>query len=389
MYKKYYSRFLAAQSPVLHFACHSHHYWPDVTRDAHIKYWDDSAKYVDDKWGHFFSNAIPKAQSFIAKNLNLSSGENIVFAPNTHEFVFRLLSQFLENKTIKILTTDSEFYSFDRQINRLSEWSHVEVIKVPTQPFATFSERFIEAAQKTNFDLIFFSHVFFNSGFACDIDSILMDLKKGPHTIVVDGYHSFMALPIDFKSHEDRVFFLAGSYKYAQGGEGGCFLHVPHGTSHRPAYTGWFAELAHLDNVSAATAYPTSAMQYAGSTMDYSAIYRLNAALELFAEDGITPAEIHAHIRNLQRVFIEEMKKNSHPLLNESTLLYYGENLGHFLTFELPSANQTKEIVDALKDKHVITDSRGNRLRFGFGLYLSEEDIRKACALIFKNKAPR
>lgn len=384
MYKKYYSRFLAAQSQVLHFACHSHHYWPDVTREAHLQYWDDSARYVDAKWEHFFSHAIPKAQNFIAKNLALSSGENIVFAPNTHEFVFRILSQFLEKKTVRILTTDSEFYSFDRQINRLAELPHIEVIKVPTQPFGSFEDRFIDAASRANYDLIFFSHVFFNSGFACDIDRILNELKKSNSTIVLDGYHSFMALPINFQAHEERVFFLAGSYKYAQGGEGGCFLHVPKGTKHRPIYTGWFAELAQLDNVNAATAYPTSAMQYAGSTMDYSAIYRLNGVLELFSEEGITPAEIHAHIRNLQRVFIEEMKKKAHLLLNESSLLHFGENLGHFLTFELPSVEETQILVDQLKAKKIITDSRGNRLRFGFGLYLSEEDIRKACALIFQ-----
>lgn len=384
MYKKYYSRFLAAQSPALHFACHSHHYWPDITREAHLKYWDDSARYVDSKWEYFFSNAIPKAQTFIAKNLGLTSGENIVFAPNTHEFVFRLLSQFLENKTLKILTTDSEFYSFDRQINRLAEFPHIEVVKVPTQPFDSFEERFIEAAGKANYDLIFFSHVFFNSGFASDIDKILNNLAKSKSTIVLDGYHSFMALPINFQAYENRVFFLAGSYKYAQGGEGGCFLHVPKGTEHRPVYTGWFAELAQLDNVSKSTAYPTSAMQYAGSTMDYSAVYRLNAVLELFSEEGITPAEIHAHIRNLQRVFIEEMKKQAHPLLNEASLLYFGENLGHFLTFELPGIRETQNLVDQLKTAKIITDSRGNRLRFGFGLYLSEDDIRKACSLIFQ-----
>lgn len=383
MYKKYYSRFLAAQSQVIHFACHSHHYWPDVTRDAHLSYWDDSARYVDEKWNYFFSNVIPKAQSLIAKNISLSSGENIVFAPNTHEFVFRLLSQLFEKNKVRILTTDSEFYSFDRQINRLAELSNVEVLKVATQPFESFEERFLEAASKHEYDMVFVSHVFFNSGFSCDIDRILDGLKESKSTLVVDGYHSFMALPINFQPHEDRVFFLAGSYKYAQGGEGGCFLHVPKGTRHRPLYTGWFAELAQLDNVGAATAYPTSAMQYAGSTMDFSAVYRLNAVLDLFSDDGITSAEIHAHIRNLQRVFIEEMKKSSHPLLNETSLLFFGDNWGHFLTFELPGVTETQILVEQLREKEIVTDSRGNRLRFGFGLYLSEADVRKACALIF------
>ena len=59
MYKQWYSHFLKNHPGVQHFACHSHHYWPDVTREAHLQYWEDSAKYVDDKWGHFFSEIIP------------------------------------------------------------------------------------------------------------------------------------------------------------------------------------------------------------------------------------------------------------------------------------------------------------------------------------------
>ena len=58
MYKKYYSRFIEANKNLQHYACHSHHYWPDVTREATIQYWDDSAKYVDDKWDYIFSEKI-------------------------------------------------------------------------------------------------------------------------------------------------------------------------------------------------------------------------------------------------------------------------------------------------------------------------------------------
>jgi PAS domain S-box-containing protein len=34
----------------LHFAAHSHHYWPDVARDTHTRAWDDAARLADDKW---------------------------------------------------------------------------------------------------------------------------------------------------------------------------------------------------------------------------------------------------------------------------------------------------------------------------------------------------
>ncbi|MGE5085672.1 MAG: selenocysteine lyase, partial [Bacillota bacterium] len=103
MYKYLYRRFLEANPQQLHFACHSHHYWPDVSREAHLQYWDDSAKYVDEKWGYLVSQKIPHAQKLIAENLNLSKPEQIVFAPNTHEFVFRLLSALDWTKKVRIL----------------------------------------------------------------------------------------------------------------------------------------------------------------------------------------------------------------------------------------------------------------------------------------------
>ena len=59
MYKKYYSHLLKKNSDVQHYASHSHHYWPDVTREAMLEYWDDSAALVDDKWGYIFENKVP------------------------------------------------------------------------------------------------------------------------------------------------------------------------------------------------------------------------------------------------------------------------------------------------------------------------------------------
>ena len=92
MFKQYYRRFLTANASVQHYSCHSHYYWPDVTREAMLEYWEDSARYVDEKWAHFFSEAVPQVQSYISDILNTGMPEQIVFAPNTHELVARLLS---------------------------------------------------------------------------------------------------------------------------------------------------------------------------------------------------------------------------------------------------------------------------------------------------------
>ena len=66
MYQQFYQRFLQANQGRQHFACHSHHYWPDVSRDAMLEYWDDTARLVDDKWRYIFGEKVPQTQQLIA-----------------------------------------------------------------------------------------------------------------------------------------------------------------------------------------------------------------------------------------------------------------------------------------------------------------------------------
>lgn len=374
MYKKYYQRFLAANVGIQHYASHSHHYWPDVTREAMLEYWDDSARLVDDKWNHIFNVKMPETQKLITHLLKLSDPEQIVFAPNTHELVYRLLSCFDPKKKISILSTDSEFYSFDRQINRLTEAGLAQVEKVQTFPFDHFEERFIEKIKTNHYDMIFLSQVFFNSGMAVkNLEAIVLAVKNPETMIVIDGYHGFMALPTDLSSIEARIFYLSGSYKYAQGGEGCCFLHVPKNSNLRPLYTGWFAGMAELTGEGGQISYPDNGMRFAGSTMDFSALYRLNAVLHLFQKDEVTVEKIHAYIQKLQLNFREHLLNIDHHYLTEKNIISVDyKHHGHFLTFAMPSQEHAKTLHDELRAYKIMTDYRGNKLRFGFGMYQNE-----------------
>src|SRR6478752_6470089 len=128
--KQYYSRFLKGHEGKLHFAAHSHHFWPDVTREAQLAYWDDCAQLSDEKWGKIFGEIIPKTQKHIASILGLKHPEQIVLAPNTHELSSRLLSLFLGKSELNILTTTSEFHSWRRQFLRLMELPQVKITQV-------------------------------------------------------------------------------------------------------------------------------------------------------------------------------------------------------------------------------------------------------------------
>ncbi|WP_416306549.1 aminotransferase class V-fold PLP-dependent enzyme [Neptunicella sp. SCSIO 80796] len=382
MYKHLYQHFLDANPGVQHFACHSHHYWPDITRQAMLDYWDDSANRVDEKWDYLFSEKIPAVQQKIAQLLNTGQPQQLVFAPNTHELLFRIISCLDLSKPLRILTTDSEFHSFNRQVTRLEELTNVIVDRVACLPFESFESRFIQQAQQHQYDLTFVSQVFFNSGLAIINLNQLVDAIHQPNSItVIDGYHGFMALPTDLAMIKDKVFYLAGSYKYAQGGEGCCFAHVPQNCQLRPLYTGWFAEFGELDKANSGEVnYATNAMRFAGSTMDFAALYRLDAVLTLFADLSLSIENIHQYVKVLQAAFLQHIESLRHTQLNPDNLLQTDKNHhGHFLTFRLQDNRQVAELALYLKQHNIITDYRGDRLRFGFALYHNVEDYDLGC----------
>ena len=375
--KKFYSRFLNGHEGKLHFAAHSHHFWPDVTREAQIEYWDDCAKTSDSKWEKVFSDVIPKAKSHIGRILNVKDQEQIVFAPNTHELASRLLSLFVGSKKLRILTTTSEFHSWRRQILRLKELPEVSVTMVSTEVREELLSKLKAELQKAP-DIFYISQVFFDSGYALTDQEILeLNQACSPSTImVVDGYHGFAAIPTDLSQLEGKIFYLAGGYKYGQGGEGAGFMLVPKG-NWRPANTGWFAEFGELTRPSGSeVGYTNNGMAFMGATQDPSGLYRFNASWDLFTKNGMDVKFIHEYVRGLQLEFIKLLPENF--LQDQKLSSIYDGTLnwhGHFLTFESESDDLAERTEKSLKQLGIIIDRRGKRLRFGFGLYQNHQDV--------------
>lgn len=386
--KPLYKRFLEGHSDWVHLSAHSHHFWPDISRDAHLRYWDDSAQLSDRKWEKIFSQVIPESQRIIAEILNLKDADQIVFAPNTHELATRVLSTYLGQKNVRVLTTTGEFHSWGRQLRRLEELPEVEVIRIDVDLLRSDRKEFLsqlKAALSKKIDLFYISQVFFDSGNALSISELteLQAFADPECLMLIDGYHGFCALPTDLSELEGKVFYLSGGYKYAQAGEGACFMVMPKNKL-RPAFTGWFAQMGSLaQKGSELVGYPEGAGAFWGSTQDLSGLYRFNAVWGQFKDLGWDVQKIHQKIQSLQAKFIAHFPTDAlkswklEPLFKKTL-----ENQGHFLTFRLPDADKTKEFHDYLESKGILVDYRGDRLRFGFGMYLDEEDILKALELI-------
>jgi kynureninase len=375
-----FTRFRSAVPERLHFAAHSHHFWPDVARDAHIKAWDDAARLADDKWDNVLNVVWRETRTAIARHLGLADATTLVPAPNTHEFVNRLLSCCPVSRPARVLTTDGEFHSFRRQSERLAEDGLIVLRAVPAEPFATLARRLAAAAGEMAPDLVYVSQVLFSSGFAlADLPGLVASLAAPDRLIVIDGYHGFLARPTDLAATADRAFYIAGGYKYAMAGEGACFMHCPPGIAPRPRNTGWFASFGNLATGGSGVPYPADGWRFAGATFDPTALYRMRAVLAWLAAENIDAALIHAHAVALQEQFIEAMTERPvGPFAAERLVVPLGEPArGNFLTFEHPDAMQWYRRLHAAG---IITDVRGTRLRLGFGLYHTAADVERLIA---------
>jgi kynureninase len=368
--RSHFSRFLGAVPGRLHFAAHSHHLWPDVTREAQLAVWDDAARLADDKWEHVLGPVLDRLRGRIARQLALPDPATLVFAPNTHEFLKRLLSCFPADRPVRVLSSDGEFHTFERQMARLAEDGLVELERVPVEPFATFPARFFEAARRPR-DLVFVSQVFFNSGFALD-DLSALAAGVGEAMLVVDGYHGFLARPTDLAAVADRAFYLAGGYKYAMAGEGACFMHCPPGWGARPRDTGWYAAFGALSAPRpGAVGYAADGWRFMGATFDPSGLYRLDATLGWLEAQGLHAAAIHGHAMALARRFLGGLPVAGFArdqLVADPDIA----ETGNFLTFRRADAAAVNQRMHAAD---IVADVRGDRLRIGFGLYQTADDI--------------
>jgi selenocysteine lyase/cysteine desulfurase len=367
-FKHLFARALSAAPDRLHFAAHSHHLWPDASFTGQVEAWEDAVRLADLKWAKVMGPVLEEAQGHIARELKLPDPATIAFSTNTHDFLVRLISA-IPRRPARVLATDGEFHSFRRQMTRWVEAGEVTLETVPVG-------QLLEAAQKDEHDLIFASHVLFNSGaILADIEALATFARPEGPWVVIDGYHGFMAIDTDLSAVADRIFYLSGGYKYAMVGEGVCFLHAPPGFAPRPAVTGWYAAFDDLALPPGEVGYAPDGRRFLGSTFDPSGLYRFNAVQRMLAQEGLTTVAISRHVDALQQQFVAA---NPLPLFSLINPLGNGPH-ARFLAYQGPEA---PAIHAELESQNVITDVRGDVLRIGFGLYQDAEDVARLIAVL-------
>jgi selenocysteine lyase/cysteine desulfurase len=189
-----------------------------------------------------------------------------------------------------------------------------------------------------------------------------------------------MAMPTDLSAVADRIFYVAGGYKYAMSGEGAGFLHAPDGFCPRPVITGWFAEFGNLTGPPDGVKYREDAGRFWGATLEATPFYRFNGVRRMLDEAGLTTADVAAHARGLMQAFQGAARDGRAGRLDRAELLNPIDGDGvraRFLAYRHADAQDWRK---RLLDAGVVTDVRDDVIRFGFGLYQDTADVERLIA---------
>jgi kynureninase len=372
----HYSRFRVSERLLL--TGHSHQAWPDVGFDAQQQAWLDAAEFVDDKW----AKAEEKAQQVragFARLLGVSAGE-IALGQNTHELVTRWLSALPLATRPRLVTTDGEFHSMRRQLDRLAE-ERLDVVKVPAHPVETLAERLSAQVTDQTAGVLVSSVLFETAEIVVDLAAVALACAHHGAELLVDAYHHLNVVPFDVTALGlADAFITGGGYKYCQLGEGNCFLRVPPERNLRPVLTGWFAEFADKEQTDhAGLAYPTGAAAFIGATYDPVSNYRAAAVFDFHTRHGLDAdrlREINQQQVSLLRCRFELLDAN--PTVAEVVAMP-DQRRGGFLAIR---ASQARELSAALHGRGVRCDARGTLLRLGPAPYMHDDQLVEAVEIL-------
>ena len=360
---KHYTRFRVSERILL--TGHSHQAWPDVAFEAQQQAWLDAAELVDDVWDKAFEKANEVRRGF-ARLLD-DSPDRIALAPNTHELVVRFLSALPLKKRPKLITTDGEFHTIRRQLDRLAE-EGTEVVKVAAEPAATLAERLAQKVDDRTAVVLVSAVLYTNAHIVPNLMATLSTCEQVGAELLVDAYHALNAIPFSLRVEGlEGAYVVGGGYKYCQLGPGNAFLRFPADSALRPVITGWFSEFTALTKApSGRVEYGPGPARFAGATYDFTSHYRGAAVFRFFEEKKLTPERL----RELSQY---QVGKLADAIGRERPVPLAA--IGGFLTLRTPHAARFQQ---ALRNQNIWTDYRGDLLRLGPAPYLTDAQLRAA-----------
>jgi kynureninase len=353
---------------------HSHQAWPDVGFEAQQRAWLDASEFVDDKWERAAEQA-NRVRAGFARLLG-DVARNIALGQNTHELVTRWLSALPFRLRSQIVTTNGEFHTIRRQMDRFAD-EGIDVRKVDAQPTETLADRLASEVTDRTLAVLVSSVLFETAAIVPGLDRLASACATHGAELLVDAYHHLNVVPFDIAAMGlERAFVTGGGYKYCQLGEGNCFLRVPSDCHLRPMLTGWFAEFEAIESTGQQrVSFGAGAAAFAGATYDPTSHYRAAAVFDFHQQQGLTPGELRRISQHQVGLLVAAFEQLEVPRSVASIEPMPLKQRGGFVAIR---TSQARDLAHRLRERGVFVDARGDVLRMGPAPYLRDDQLTDA-----------
>ena len=213
------------------------------------------------------------------------------------------------------------------------------------------------------------SHVQYASGFRADLERLGRAARRHDALLVVDVIQSLGVIPIDVDSELIDVAAAAG-HKWLLTPEGIGLLYLSDRARERiePTLVGWISVLDPDDYNNFAQGWNKGALAWETGTGPSALFYGLEASLRLLTEIGV--ARIEKYLEELTDHLCERLTLGSYEVASSRAL---GEK-SQIVCIRHKENLSPMSLYAHLRERHIVTAPRGDRLRISPHLYNTVEE---------------
>jgi len=315
-------------------------------------------------WYEIWMGEIAKIKQKFATIIGADPNE-VAIAPNVSTALSSIASAIDYSQRNNVVLADMDFPTLTYQW-LVKKRLGVECRFVESADRVYIPPELFESVVDDRTALVATSRVFFTSGYIQDIRKIADIAHKNGSYILVDDYQGTGQIPLNVDAM-DIDFLVTGTLKWLMGGPGLALVYIREGLipQLQPTITGWFGHRDQFQFKTREFEFRADAARIEMGTPAVPAIYAANGGLDIVQE--ISVEQICERTRYLTNDLIARAREHGWAVRAPQE----PEQRSSIVMMQI---EHPEEVVKALVDRNIITDSRPGLLRISPYFYNTIEE---------------
>ena len=315
-------------------------------------------------WYEIWMGEIAKIKQKFATIIGADPNE-VAIAPNVSTALSSIASAIDYSQRNNVVLADMDFPTLTYQW-LVKKRLGVECRFVESADRVYIPPELFESVVDDRTALVATSRVFFTSGYIQDIRKIADIAHKNGSYILVDDYQGTGQIPLNVDAM-DIDFLVTGTLKWLMGGPGLALVYIREGLipQLQPTITGWFGHRDQFQFKTREFEFRADAARIEMGTPAVPAVYAANGGLDIVQE--ISVEQICERTRYLTNDLIARAREHGWTVRAPQE----PEQRSSIVMMQI---ERPEEVVKALVDRNIITDSRPGLLRISPYFYNTIEE---------------